>query len=605
MAPSPHARRLRRLIGAGSLAALVTAGLALTVTNADAATVFSSDFESGSTTGWSKSGGTWSVVTDGSRVLQQSDTTSERAREFAGSTSWTDYSVQARVKATAFGSSAGAVALTARAAGATKMYRLSLTAANRVQLEAMSGSTVKVLASLSQTISTSTFYTLNLTVRGSTISGSINGTSVGSATDTTIAGGRIGLLTEYAAGRFDDIVVDDSASTTPTSSPTVSSSPTTSSSPTPSSSASTPPTTSGALYVAPTGTDSAAGTISSPTTLASAITRIAAGGTIYVRGGTYNLASTVTIAPGNNGASGSLKTLSAYPGEKPVLDFSAQTEDPANRGLAVDGNYWHVYGLTVQHAGDNGIFVGGSNNVIERTVTAFNRDTGLQLSRIASDTPQSQWPSNTLIISAETHDNRDSDGEDADGFAAKLTVGTGNVFRYDVSHNNIDDGWDLYTKTDTGPIGPVTIEDSLSYKNGTLSDGTVSSAGDRNGFKLGGDDIAVNHIVLRDIAYENGHHGFTYNDNTGTMTISNDVSIDNTERNFSFDAGTSIFKNDTSCRFAVDGSNDKTIGTVDSSDQFWTGTNGSRCSAYSGALGWSFASDGTLNVTFGGTVVKP
>ncbi|MGC5412632.1 right-handed parallel beta-helix repeat-containing protein, partial [Streptomyces sp. DT225] len=103
------------------------------------------------------------------------------------------------------------------------------------------------------------------------------------------------------------------------------------------------------------------------------------------------------------------------------------------------------------------------------------------------------------------------DGEDADGFAAKLTAGPGNVFRYTVSHNNIDDGWDLYTKTETGPIGPVTIEDSLSYDNGTLSDGTVNEDGDRNGFKLGGDGIKVNHIVRRNIAYNNGHHGFTYN----------------------------------------------------------------------------------------------
>ncbi len=26
-----------------------------------------------------------------------------------------------------------------------------------------------------------------------------------------------------------------------------------------------------------------------------------------------------------------------------------------------------------------------------------------------------------------------------------------------VSHHNIDDGWDLYTKSDTGPIGAITV----------------------------------------------------------------------------------------------------------------------------------------------------
>jgi len=358
-------------------------------------------------------------------------------------------------------------------------------------------------------------------------------------------------------------------------------------------------------YVSPSGTDSAAGTQSAPTTLATAISRIASGGTIYLRGGTYSYSSTVTIPAGSNGTSSARTTLTAYPGEAPVLNFSAQSESSSNRGIQLNADYWHLYGITVQHAGDNGIYVGGSNNVVERVVTAYNRDTGLQLGRISSSTPSSQWPSNNLIVSSESHDNADSDGEDADGFASKLTTGTGNVFRYDVSHNNIDDGWDLYTKTDTGAIGPVTIEYSLSYTNGTLSDGTVNSNGDRNGYKLGGDDIAVNHVVRHSIAYRNGHHGFTYNSNPGTMAISNNASIDNAERNFSFDAGTSVFRTDTSCRFAVSGSNDKTVGDADSTNQFWTGTNGSRCSSYSGALGWSFASDGSLAVTFGGKVVTP
>jgi hypothetical protein len=355
---------------------------------------------------------------------------------------------------------------------------------------------------------------------------------------------------------------------------------------------------SNALFVSPSGTAGAAGTQAAPTTLTAAITRITAGGTIYLRAGTYNTAQTVTIAQGNSGTAAARKELSAYPGETPVLNFSAQTEDPANRGLQVFGSYWRVYGLVVERAGDNGIFVGGSHDIIERTVTRFNRDSGLQISRIASTTPRDQWPSDNLVLSAESHDNHDSDGEDADGFAAKLTVGPGNVFRYAVSHNNIDDGWDLYAKDDTGPIDPVTIEDSLSYENGTLTDGSQAGAGDRNGFKLGGSDIPVDHIARRNIAYRNGKHGFTYNSNPGRMTISDNVSIDNTERNFSFDAGTSVFRNNTSCR-SGSGSNDKTVGNVDSSDQFWTGSNGSRCPAYSGKLNWSFAVDGRLVVSFG------
>ncbi|WP_327045005.1 hypothetical protein [Microbispora sp. NBC_01189] len=59
-----------------------------------------------------------------------------------------------------------------------------------------------------------------------------------------------------------------------------------------------------------------------------------------------------------------------------------------------------------------------------------------------------------------------------------------------------------------------------------------------------------------------------------------------------------MFRNNTSCR-SGGGSNDKIVGNSDSSNQFWSGSNGSRCSSYRGAPRWSFASDGRLVVTFG------
>lgn len=71
------------------------------------------------------------------------------------------------------------------------------------------------------------------------------------------------------------------------------------------------------------------------------------------------------------------------------------------------------------------------------------------------------------------------------------------------------------------------------------------------------------------------------------------------QRNFSFDAGTSVFRNNVSCR-SSSGTNDRIIGNADSSNQFWSGSNGSLCASYTGALNWSYASDGRLIVTTGG-----
>lgn len=236
-------RRAWRLAGIGSAATLlVAASIALSNPDALAATLFSADFESGSTSAWSRSGGTWSIVTDGSKTFDQSSSATDRAREFAGSTSWTDYTVQARVKATAFANSSSVVALTARASGATTMYRLALTS-GAVRLQYMNGSSITDIASLSRTVSTGTWYTLRLTVSGSTISGWIDGTSVGSGTNTAIAAGQIALLTEYAAGRFDDVSVTDASTPPPSSTAPGTSTPPTSTPPTSSPPTSTPPTT--------------------------------------------------------------------------------------------------------------------------------------------------------------------------------------------------------------------------------------------------------------------------------------------------------------------------------------------------------------------------
>jgi hypothetical protein len=361
----------------------------------------------------------------------------------------------------------------------------------------------------------------------------------------------------------------------------------------------TPPPAGSTLYVAPNGSDSAPGTITQPTTLTSAITRIAAGGIIYMRAGTYNFSTGVTIARGNNGTSASArKQIFAYQSEVPVLNFSAQATDSANRGLTINGNFWYVKGLIVEHAGDNGIYIGGSNNIVERCITRFNRDTGLQLGRASSSDTSSQWPANNLIVSCESHDNSDPTGENADGFASKLTTGPGNIFRYDVAHNNSDDGWDLYTKPDTGPISPVTIEFSIAYTNGTLSNGTQNANGDRNGFKLGGESIAVNHIVRNNLAYNNGKDGFTWNSNPGTITVTSNVSKNNAQRNFNFDGGTSVFTSNISCR-SGSGTNDRTIGTDKGNNTWWMGSNGAACSPYlPGGFSWHFNADGSLSYSF-------
>lgn len=323
------------------------------------------------------------------------------------------------------------------------------------------------------------------------------------------------------------------------------------------------------IYVSPAGVSANDGTIGNPTTLLNAISIVSPGQTIYMRGGIYSLASTILIARSNSGTAGNLKRIEAYSGETPIIDFAAQAELPANRGIILDGFYWYFKGITIRNSGDNGMLLSGSNNTIDNCIFEKNRDTGLQLSRYdVNATTISQWPSNNLILNCESFDNKDVGAENADGFAAKLTCGEGNIFRGCISHNNIDDGWDLYTKTETGPIGVILFENCVAYNNGTLSTSSTSGTGDKNGFKLGGEGIPVNHIVRRCVAFGNGKHGFTDNNNLGSIEMSNNTSVNNAESNFNFrTGGTHQFRNNVSYN---SGTSDKNSGTdVNFSNVWW------------------------------------
>lgn len=540
-----------------------------------AATLFSDDFEDGNYTGWSKSGGSWSVVTDGTKVFKQAST-SAISYAYTGSTSWTNYSIQARAKILTFNGTGRPVGVTARFSSTSNFYYAVLKNGNQLELgKKVSGGTT-ALASKSYSVNTGTWYTLKLSVNGSQLQFYVNNVLELTATDSTFSSGKIGLYTYNTAAEFDDILVESGdvgatptptptnppATSTPTPTPTNSPTatptptPTTGVTPTPTNGATPTPTPTqglvmGAVYVAPNGTDNNPGTIEYPTTLTMAISRVQSGGVIYLRGGAYSYETQVTISQGNNGTSNAKTRLFAYGSEKPVLDFSSQpyiSNDVNPRGIRLDGNYWHIKGLEIKGAADNGMYISGNYNTIELCIFHNNRDSGLQLGRYSEAyTSISQWPSYNLILNCDSYANDDPDNhEDADGYGCKLTTGYGNIFRGCIAHHNNDDGWDLFMKPETGVIGPVTLENCIAYSNGYHLDGS-SSPGDGNGFKLGGNGMPCDHILIRCIAFGNRVKGFWGNGNGGTMTVTNCTGYDNRDgANFRFDKGSHIFKNNLS-----------------------------------------------------------
>lgn len=267
--------------------------------------------------------------------------------------------------------------------------------------------------------------------------------------------------------------------------------------------------------------------VSSASDILTAISSAKAGDVIIVKAGTYKFTDTIVINNAMNGKSGAYIVVKAADGAEVKFDFSAQTLDGANRGVVVDGDYWYFEGINFYGAGDNGVLLAGNNNIFEKCVFEANRDSGLQISRYdTTAATKDLWPSNNLIINCTAFDNCDypdqgGTGENADGFAAKLTCGEGNVFDGCISYCNSDDGWDLFAKSATGPIGVITIRNCVSFGNGTLSNGVHYANGDMNGFKLGGSGVGTPHVVLNCLSFNNGATGFTDNNNPSGLTIMN------------------------------------------------------------------------------------
>jgi hypothetical protein len=259
------------------------------------------------------------------------------------------------------------------------------------------------------------------------------------------------------------------------------------------------------VYVAPNGNQSGNGTKESPLDIYTATQFARNGQVIELAGGTYEMTQSLIIARGNDGSENSHRVLKSADGERAVLNFAK-----APGGMQVWGNYWLIHNIDVTETPGNikGLQIAGNNNIISGVNAYKNGDTGIQISGTGLETIE-KWPSYNLILNCTSYDNCDPGMNNADGFAAKITCGVGNIFRGCIAHHNLDDGWDLFSKIESGPIGAVTIEDCIAYSNGTLTNGLGN--GDGNGFKLGGDGIAVKHKIVNSIAYNNNHAGITSN----------------------------------------------------------------------------------------------
>jgi hypothetical protein len=284
------------------------------------------------------------------------------------------------------------------------------------------------------------------------------------------------------------------------------------------------------IYVAPDGDDTNNGTIENPYwSIQKAQSVASAGDTVYIRGGSYvitesdiskierDLFACVSFLD-KSGTEDNLIKYWAYPGERPVFDFTAVK--PANRrvvGIYITGKYIHIKGIEMTgiqvtittHTESYCIYSKGSYNIFENISMHDNVGTGLRHFDGGYN----------LFLNCDAYNNHDNvsqdkKGSNSDGFGCHPNSnGKGNVFRGCRAWFNSDDGFDCI-RADAS----IVFDSCWAFYSGYSQ--SFGSLGDGNGFKIGGfayDEASKipspvpSHTIRFGVAVRNKANGFYSN----------------------------------------------------------------------------------------------
>ena len=280
-----------------------------------------------------------------------------------------------------------------------------------------------------------------------------------------------------------------------------------------------------------------------------------AGDTAYIRGGTYTVAKSAATSVrcdlrGIAGTSGSHITISAYPGETPILDLSDVLLTVTDGyGLYTNGNYIDYIGLRVTGLAQNS----GGPNPGEPLWGWINENaTGITVTRCVVDNIGGQGffesaTNGTYYLNCDVYYCSDpysgSPYGGSNGFSATGNGNTATNITYEGCRAwwISDDGWDFF-----GIDGYVTIKNCWSFWNGYIP-GTFTLAGDGCGYKLGptetNQSANLKRVLTNNLAFENRNTGFDQNNANCKMNIFNNTAYANVSGSgfsFGYNLGTPI-----------------------------------------------------------------
>ncbi len=312
-------------------------------------------------------------------------------------------------------------------------------------------------------------------------------------------------------------------------------------------------------YVAPTGSDTAAGTMAAPfASWARAQTAAAAGDTVYFRGGTYAFTDATTtctsgtatvnaVVLNKSGTSGNPIRYWAFPGEKPLFDFSG-INDPTKYscrqvGVRIQADWLYLKGMELKgtlqlnnlnHESWCVYVIGGNNNIFEQMDAHHNMGPGFFI----------QAGGHNTFLNCDSHENEDTltsngDGQSADGFGCHPNQAgdTGNIFIGCRAWWNSDDAWDFINSQEV-----CTVQYSWAWYSGYKPDAIMNgapvalAAGNGNGFKGGGygdnpqtgvPAVPPQHVIEQNCAFYNKANGLYANHEIINPFFYNNTSFNN------------------------------------------------------------------------------
>ncbi|MEZ4222383.1 MAG: right-handed parallel beta-helix repeat-containing protein [Polyangiaceae bacterium] len=271
----------------------------------------------------------------------------------------------------------------------------------------------------------------------------------------------------------------------------------------------------GTIFAAPKGSGNACSE-ASPCDIWTAMNQASGGDVVFLRGGTYAIGKNLYFS--TQASQSSPLVVESYPGESAVLDGSQHAKG-TQIYVRVTGKFVHLRRLEVKNMPMQGIWIGGTDNVLDGVHAHHNGLSGIQIFSPYEDFPYGAKGSRNTLRNCTTNDNSGAgifdaefaNGGNSDGIS--ISSGADNRVENCLVYGNSDDGIDTWRSTNTY------VGYSISYANGIAD-------GNGQGIKAGGQPPSADTVVERCLSYSNKASGIDFN-SAKNATFLNNTTWDN------------------------------------------------------------------------------